>query len=194
MVIDLVFIVIEGLDASGKTTQARRLRKYLVNNGSTVYCRFHPEDDNWLGKQARRFLLLEGKKAHFAAAIFYILDVLRSILITPWLQYDYVIFVRYLMGTAYLPKLLSSFVFRFFALILPVPRFTIYLDVTSEEAHRRISERQSQREMFESLDQLVTIRSRALILARSKNWIMINANMSVEQVENNIRNELLFGC
>ena len=102
-------MVIEGLDGSGKTTQALRLRGWLAGRGRRVHARFHPSGDNWAGRRARRFLLAEGRSAHFAASMFYILDVLRSVLLTPWRAHDYVVYVRYLMGTAYLPPPLHLF-------------------------------------------------------------------------------------
>ena len=165
----------EGLDASGKTTQALTLRDRLKGEGHTVYARFHPTGDNWAGVRARRFLLAEGRSAHFASAMFYIADVLRSVILTPWRAYDYVIYVRYLMGTAYLPPPLGLFAYHFFAALLPRPKQTVFLEVNPGEAHRRIVEGRSQTEMFESLEQLEKINSRALALARTNGWAIVDA-------------------
>jgi len=66
----LVFVVIDGLDASGKSTQALKLRNFLRNHGKNVYVRFHPSNDNFFGVKAKRFLLFKGKGEHFAAAFF----------------------------------------------------------------------------------------------------------------------------
>jgi dTMP kinase len=183
----VVFIVIDGLDASGKTTQAERLRDSLRRRGLTVFTRFHPSDDHWAGIKARRFLLAEGRSAHFCSAIFYILDVLSSILRTPWRLYDYVIYVRYLMGTAYLPPPLHVIAHRFFATLLPRPRHTFFLRVDPREAHRRISQNRHRQEMFESLAQLEKINVRALSLARANGWTMVDANGPEEEVERQIQ-------
>ena len=182
----MVFVVIEGLDASGKTTQALRLRERLVERGHTVYSRFHPSGDNWAGIMARRFLLAEGRNAHFASAMFYIADVIRSVILTPWWTHDYVVYVRYLMGTAYLPFPLGAFAYRFFATFLPSPRHTIFLDIEPQVAHRRIALRESDREMFESLEQLKKIRGRATELARSNDWVFIEGNGTLGEVANRI--------
>ena len=179
-------MVIEGLDASGKTTQAVRLRERLEGRGLTVFTRLHPEGDNGAGARARRFLLAEGRSAHFASAMFYIADVLRSVILTPWRAYDYVVYVRYLMGTAYLPRPLDAFAYRFFATLLPRPRCTIFLDIAPLEAYRRISQRRGRREMFESLERLEGICVKALALARLNGWRVIDANGSMEDVGNRI--------
>lgn len=186
----MVFVVIEGIDASGKTTQAKRLKEYLEDQGLAVYSRFHPEGDNWAGRRVRRFLLAEGRSAHFAAAIFYILDVLRSVLITPWHIYNYVIYVRYLMGTAYLPPPLGIFAYHFFAAFLPDPRHTFYLEIPPQEAYRRIMVAREEREMFESLEQLEKISFRAFNMARRNRWIIVNADKPPELIEGQIRDFL----
>lgn len=187
----MVFIVLDGLDASGKSTQAGRLKRFLTRRGSSVYVRIHPSDDSWVGIRTRKFLLGEGRSAHFASAMFYIADILRSIIRCPWWIYDYVIFVRYLMGTAYLPPPLHRIAYQFFAAFLPRPRFKFYLDVDADEAHRRIVESREKREMFESLLQLMKIGGRALSLARIFRWTIIDANRPEDEVERNIVSEIL---
>jgi len=186
----LVFIVIDGLDASGKSTQAVKLYNFLKNHGKTVYLRFHPSNDNFFGVKTKQFLYLKGKSAHFAAAFFYMLDVIRSILLYSWRKYDYVIFVRYLMGTAYLPSPLHRVAYHFFASIVPTSNLMFFLDVNPEEAYRRIRQERKRREMFESLEELKRIRRKALSLASIDKWTIINANKPVKDVEKEIRKSL----
>ena len=155
-----------------------------------VYARFHPAGDNWAGANARRFLLEEGRSAHFAAAMFYIADVLMSVIRTPWWACDYVVYVRYLMGTAYLPFPLGAFAYHFFATILPRPRHTIFLDVDPQEAHRRVALREDNQEMFESQEQLEKIGARARALASSNGWTIVDATGSEEYIGERIWAEL----
>ena len=183
----LVFIVIDGLDASGKSTQAIRLYKFLKDNGKTVFLRFHPSNDNFFGVKAKQFLYLKGKSAHLAAASFYMLDVIRSILHYLWRKYDYIIFVRYLMGTAYLPSPLHRIAYHFFASIVPTSNFMFFLDVSPEQAYRRIQQERRRREMFESLEELERIRRKALFLALVGKWTVIDANKPAEDIEKEIR-------
>lgn len=186
----LVFIVIDGLDASGKSTQAFKLYNFLKNRGKAIYLRFHPSNDNFFGVKAKQFLYLKGKSAHFAAAFFYMLDVIRSILFYSWRKYDYVVFVRYLMGTAYLPSPLDRIAYHFFASVVPTSNLMFFLDVNPEEAYRRIQQERKRREMFESLEELKWIRHKALSLALIGNWTVIDANKPVKDVEKEIRKSL----
>ena len=186
----LVFIIVDGLDASGKSTQALRLHNFLRNHGKTVFLRFHPSNDKFFGVEAKQFLYLKGKSAHFAAAFFYMLDVIRSISLYSWRRYDYVIFVRYLMGTAYLPSPLHRIAYHFFASIVPTSNLMFFLDVSPEEAYRRIQQTRDRREMFESLKELKRIRRKALDLASIDKWTITNANKPVNEVEKDIRKSL----
>ena len=184
------FIVIDGLDASGKDTQAFRLSSFLKNNNKEVFLRIHPAGDNFFGVNAKRFLLSKGKSAHFASAIFYMMDVIRSILYYAWRKYDYIVFVRYLMGTAYLPSPIHKIAYWFFGCIVTKSNTMFFLDITPEEAYRRIRLRHEIHEMFESLGELRKVRAKALYLTLADNWVIINADRSTEQVELEIRQHL----
>jgi dTMP kinase len=186
----VVFVVIDGLDASGKSTQAIRLSSFLKQRGRTVFLRIHPSDDNYFGVKTKHYLYLKGKKAHFAAAFFYMFDVLHSVISYSWQNHDYIVFVRYLMGTAYLPSPLHKIAYHFFALIVPTSDFMFFLDVKPQEAYRRIQLTREKQEMFENLDELGQIRRKALSLALAGGWKVIDANRSIAKVEAEIRKSL----
>jgi thymidylate kinase len=118
--------------------------------------------------------------------MFYIVDVIRSVIRCPWWLHDYVVFVRYLMGTAYLPAPLDRIAYVFFAVLLPKPRHKLYLDVTPERAYARILENREQREMFESLEQLRKVGSKARRLAVLHGWSIIDGNLKEEEVHSRI--------
>ena len=140
----------------------------------------------------QRFLYSRGKSAHFAAAAFYLLDVIRSILLYTWQKYDYLIFVRYLMGTAYLPAPLHNIAYRFFALLVPKPQVMFFLDLPAHEAYSRIVGARKNHEIFESIAELKKVRTKGLFLALVGNWIIIRANMSTAEVGIEIRKSLGF--
>jgi len=185
-----VFVVIDGLDASGKSTQALELRSFIINQGKTIYLRFHPSADNAFGTKAKQFLYSKGKSAHFAAAFFYMIDVIRSILLYSWRRYDYMVFVRYLMGTAYLPVPLNRIAYHFFAAVVPTSHHMFFLDVTPGEADRRLRETRKKLEMFENIEELEQTRRKAISLASVGKWKIINANMPMSHVQEVIRESL----
>ncbi len=185
------FIVIDGLDASGKSTQAKLLASFLKKRGWTVFLRIHPCNDNFFGIRAKNFLRQKGKSAHFNAALFYMCDVIRSIIIYSWRRYDYIIFVRYLMGTAYLPKPADRLAYRFFATTVPTSRYMFFLDVHPAEAYKRASKRVEELEMFESLEELEKIRQKALTLALEDNWIIVEADRTIKQVQEELLRSII---
>ncbi len=152
----------------------------------SVSMRVHPENDNWFGKKARQFLFSTGKSAHFASALFYMIDVIRSIVLYSWRKYDFIIFVRYLMGTAYLPAPLHVVGYNFFSAIVPKSKNMFFLDVDPKTAAARIRENRSDIEMFENLSSLEKIRGKALSLTRFDNWIIIDSNLPAEAIADDL--------
>jgi len=101
-----------------------------------------------------------------------------------------VIFVRYLMGTAYLPSPLHRIAYHFFTFIVPTSNLMFFLDVNPEEAYRRIQQMRKRLEMFESLEELKRIRRKALSLTSMGKWTIINANELIKDIEEEIRKSL----
>ncbi len=186
----MTLVIIDGLDGCGKSTQADLLLHSLRKVNKTVCLRAHPETDNWFGLQSRRYLYSQGKSAHFASALFYMVDVIRSILFYSWRRVDYVIFVRYLMGTAYLPSPLDTVAYNFFAAVVPTSGSMFFLDVNPEEAASRIAKSRIQTEVFESLGALRKIRTKALALTRFNEWTIIDSNKSVARTASEIKSSL----
>jgi dTMP kinase len=155
-----------------------------------VSIRVHPESDNWFGQKAHTFLYSKGKSAHFSSALFYMADVLRSILLYSWRKDDYIIFVRYLMGTAYLPSPLHSIGYNFFSAIVPKSKKMFFLDINPNVAATRIRNNRTDIEMFENLESLKKVRAKALELTRFDNWIIIDSNQPTEAVASKLRTHL----
>lgn len=174
-------MIIDGLDGSGKSTQAQILLETLKKKKKTACIRLHPECDNWFGVKARFFLFSNGTSAHFASAIFYMLDVVRSILLYSWRKTDFVVFVRYLMGTAYLPSPLHAVAYNFFSKLVPKSNAMFFLDVTPSEAAARMKNR-GETEMFESLAALKKVRGKALALTRFDEWEILDSNKPASEV------------
>jgi dTMP kinase len=96
------------------------------------------------------------------------------------------------MGTAYLPYPLHRIAYHFFALTVPTSDFMFFLDIKPKEAYRRIRQAREKREMFENIEELERIRFKALSLALTGKWKVINANKSVSDIEKEIIQSLPF--
>lgn len=178
------FIVVDGLDGVGKDTQAFLIKKRYEDKGERVVLRSHPESDNFFGKKAKKALYEGGKINKIRAAVYYMLDVLRSVR-----RYyrkkdcDTLIMVRYLVGTAYLPSRLHRVGYSFFYNFVPTSNYMFFLDANPKEILKRFQER-DRREMFETLDELVKVRKKALSLV--KDWHIIDTSDSIKDTAKSI--------
>ena len=177
-------IIIDGLDGVGKDTHAQLIKKRYEQRGERVIVRSHPESDNFYGRASKKALLSKGKMNQLKASLFYALDVLNSL--RRYYRHprsDTLIMVRYLMGTAYLPRRLAPVGYHFFEKFVPTSEYMFFLDATPEKLVERIALR-SEVEMFESLEALVKVRGKALRLADG--WHIVNTDRSVEQTASDI--------
>lgn len=170
------WIVIDGIDGSGKSTYARWIREHYEARGEKVLVRIHPSD-RFLGALTRKTLQGRGKMLRLVASVFFILDVLSSLrfLRGDRTRYDIVIYVRYLMATAYLPERYIHLGYDFFAKLLPVPERLLLVDIDPAVAYRRIEQRSEAKEMFEDIESLRRIRQKVLKLA-GRGWTVIENN------------------
>jgi dTMP kinase len=183
----LRLIVIDGLDGSGKDTQAFRLRDRLQGEGERVVLRIHPSQDNAFGRLSKKALTKGGKAQRIFATLFYGLDVVRSVLLYCHGD-ETVIFVRYTMACAYLPRPLIRPVYAVVNALLPKSDEMIFLDVTPEEALRRVRNRGEAQEMFETLPHMNNARARAMLIAG--NWKVVDGNPAPDLVFSSIINSL----
>ena len=171
-------IIVDGLDGVGKDTHGKLIAEYYKDKGEKVILRSHPAVDNYFGKKAKKALLQPGKTNKVKASIFYMLDVLRSIR-----KYyrpkkpGTLIMVRYLMGTAYLPKKLVKQGYLFFEHFVPISPYMLFLDAPTEEILNRIKQR-SEHEIFETYEALEKVRKKAMLLIDK--WFIIDTSQSVD--------------
>jgi dTMP kinase len=176
------FIVVDGLDGSGKSTQAKLIQKRYKSLGESVILREHPSNDNSYGFKAKKALLARGKINRIKASVYYAFDVIRSVRKYNG-EAENIIMVRYLMGVAYLPLPLAKIFYRFFTIVLPTSDYMFFLDLEPEESLKRMSQRNDE-EMFENLEDLIKVRKKALNLSRG--WHIINTAGTIEEVHENI--------
>lgn len=176
------FIVVDGLDGSGKDTHARLIAEKYLSIDESVVIRTHPSEDNPYGRKAKKALLGHGKFNHIMASVYYAMDVIRSVRMYRE-SADTLIMVRYLMGVAYLPMPVAKLFYKFFICILPTSDYMFFLDVDPETLMKRLSTR-SEKEMFENLQDLKKVRNKALKLTNG--WHIINNEQSIKESQKEI--------
>jgi thymidylate kinase len=112
--------------------------------------------------------------------------VIRSITLYAWRRVDYVIFVRYLLGTAYLPAPAHKFAYGFFSKLVPTKGSLIYLNVSPAEAFRRVVENRVNVERFENIDELSKTADKAMDLVSDGKWIIIDGDRRVDEIHEDI--------
>lgn len=198
------FIVIEGLDGSGKATQTEILRKYFEENGETVKKLTFPDYDNESSALVKMYLGGEfGDNPDdvnaYAAAAFYTVDRIASYL--KFWKEDYengsvILADRYATSNiiyqmSKLPESdWDSYIdfqqdFEYLKIKVPEPDLIIYLDVEPEVSQKLLSSRysgdESKKDLHEkNLNFLLSCRKSALYAAERLGWVKISCTKDGE--------------
>lgn len=195
------FIVLEGIDGSGKTTQIELLKSKLVTADHKVHTTTEPTDRE-VGKLIRRILQKEVNVSEETLAALFVADRLDHIQNThdgiSGLLADNVTVIsdRYYWSS-----------YAYHGLSMPIPQvvemnaicdnllkpdLTIYLDLTAEESMSRIEKRNEKIEKFETLELLQGIRQNYFIAFERHHKNMpieiVNANQDIESCADQIWN------
>lgn len=198
------FIVIEGLDGSGKATQTEILRKYFESEGKAVKKLTFPDYDNESSALVKMYLGGEfGDNPDdvnaYAAAAFYTVDRVASYL--KFWEEDYdkgtvILADRYATSNiiyqmSKLPKCeWDSYIdfqqdFEYSKIKVPKPDLVIYLDVEPEVSQKLLSSRYSGDESKKDLHEknvnfLLNCRTSALYAADRLGWVKISCTKNGE--------------
>lgn len=198
------FIVIEGLDGSGKATQTEILRKYFEQNGETVKKLTFPDYDNESSALVKMYLGGEfGDNPDdvnaYAAAAFYTVDRIASYL--KFWKEDYengsvILSDRYATSNiiyqmSKLPESeWDSYIdfqqdFEYSKIKVPEPDLIIYLDVEPDVSQKLLSSRysgdESKKDLHEkNLSFLLSCRESALYAAKRLGWVKISCTKDGE--------------
>ena len=169
------FIVIDGLDGSGKDTQVNLLAEAYEKQGRQVTVRSHPCSDNKFGRKSKQALLKTGKYNKIKATVYFGLDAIRSVHMYYYKRdVDVLIFSRYILAVMYLPNGINTIVYKIVAFVLPTSDCMFFLDITPEESLRRIGSRNEEKEMFENIDSLRENREKSRKF--TYNWNVVSAD------------------
>lgn len=190
-----MFIAIEGIDGSGKSTQAKNIAKRLQAEGYKVYLTFEPTDMR-IGKMIRNILGGKEKADEKVIAALFAADRLDHILhetngILKKLAEGYTVisdryyFSSYAYHGAHMDMdwVIDS---NKMAADTLKPDINIFVDVSPEVAMKRINANRETIEIYETLDNLKAVQSQYLRafekLKDSEHIIAVNGDETPEKV------------
>ncbi len=183
------FIVLEGIDGSGSTTQAKKLANYLISKDEKIYLTAQPSK-NPVGLQIRK--LLNGSSASAPKfrreqlALLYAADRLEHYALEIEIQLKAgvnVICDRYLMSSlAYQGLDLSDIWVENLNKYAPSPDKTIFIDVHEDIAESRRHKRGEDPEFFDDLKFQKNVRQRYLSLVKKLNVEVVNGDGNEKDV------------
>mgnify|MGYP001057389455 CR=1 FL=1 len=183
-----LFVVIEGLDQSGKKTQTRLLASRLRKKGYDVEVISFPDYNTAVGKEIRMFL--EGER-DFSPEVRQFLYVAnrweRKKDIETWLKSGKIVIADRYMQSNLAYGIANGLDLRWMLSLeqgLPKSDVTIVIDISVDTAFKR---REGGRDVYErNREFLNKIRAAYLSLAKRYGWFVVNGEASIEIVAENI--------
>jgi dTMP kinase len=186
-----LFIVLEGIDGSGKTTIMKNLERYLCDRGYTVYSTKEPSSGD-AGLFIRSVLRKEKVVSQRALQLLFWADRADHIdrEVEPHLaNNEIVISDRYMFSTiAYgtssgVKKEMLYDILKYFR----IPDLTLYIDIPAEVALHRINHNRKEAELFERESVLKAVRDKYLELSKAFNFRVINGDKPEEEVSKSVQ-------
>lgn len=193
-----ILVALEGIDGSGKTTQALELVKRLKKDGYKVVYTKEPTDEP-TGKLIRQVLSGEIKVPPLSLQYLFCADRgVHQWELEKYLQKGYIVVTdRYFWsavayGISDLKGTPDYYLVAFSILSMynqfMKPDFTFFLDVDVEEAFRRISQSSKHGEIYDKKGKLVKIKDAYAQLFKKFNgeFVMVDGNQSIDTVQNDL--------
>lgn len=194
-----VFIALEGIDGSGKSSQAKTLAERLTTAGHKVYATFEPTD-SFIGSIIRNILRGNMKADERVIAGLFVADRLNHLLnetdgLLKKLQEGYTVITDryYLSSYAYNGTHIDmDWVMQANSMSAQIlrPDVNIFIDVPPAVSMQRISAARQGTELYETLENLQNVRNKYFEafdkLKAEENICIINGDRSFEEIANDI--------
>ncbi|MDO5853313.1 MAG: hypothetical protein Q4Q62_04530 [Thermoplasmata archaeon] len=158
-----MFLAIDGLDGSGKSSAAETVAEALRAEGFETVLREHP-GGTLAGRACRRLLLCRGRLPIALSAAFLFVDMAQTARIVRRSPPETVVIaVRYDLSSYFLSPRPAAAMHAMFAAFMPMPDLDILIDVDPSVALERVSARGESEEVFENRESME--RARAAMLS-----------------------------
>ena len=201
------FIVIEGIDGCGKTTQIDEISKWLPISGlmskNSKLVKTREPGGSLLGKKLRNLILDNNKnnnRSSLAELLLYSADRAEHVskIISPALENeDWVLSDRFADSTlayqGYGRKINLDIIKNIESIVCQGlhPDLTIFLEISAEESFLRRKNLVPDRLESEGIKFLQTVNEGFKIIAKEKNWKVISAMQNINTISNEIKETLL---
>ena len=201
------FIVIEGIDGCGKTTQIRELSRWLpdsglMNKNSKLITTREP-GGSLLGKKLRTLILdnnKNNKPSALAELLLYSADRAEHVskIISPALKSkDWVLSDRFADSTlayqGYGRNINLDTIKNIESIVCQgeTPDLTIFLEISPEESISRRKNEIPDRMESEGVKFLKKVNNGFRLIAKEKNWKVISASQNIKSISNQIKDILI---
>lgn len=192
-----MFLVFEGIDGSGTTTQVQRLANALADMGHAVIQTAEPTDA-FLGKTIRSVLSGNKRVSPKALQLLFFADRqhhLDTVIVPALHEKKIVLSDRYKVSSvAYAALSGDEAFFQKLADDFLEPDYTIFLDIDAETAFRRVHARGEKKEIFEALQAQKTVAEayrRAIARIPQEKKLVIDATQTKEKIADKVLDAVL---
>ena len=201
------FIVIEGIDGCGKTTQIDEIAKWLPNSGlmrgNSQLVKTREPGGSLLGKKLRNLILDNDKNnrpSSLAELLLYSADRAEHVskIISPALEKeDWVLSDRFADSTlayqGYGRHINLEIIKNIESIVCQGenPDLTIFLEISAEESVLRRKNSVPDRIESEGINFLQKVNEGFKLIAKEKNWKVISATQNINTISNEIKETLL---
>jgi len=201
------FIVIEGIDGCGKTTQIDEISRWIPNSGlmkeNSKLVKTREPGGSLLGKKLRNLILdnnQENKPSSLAELLLYSADRAEHVskIISPALKnQNWVISDRFCDSTlayqGYGRNINLEVIKKIESIVCQgeYPDLTIFLEISAEESILRRKNFIPDRIESEGLKFLQKVNEGFKLIAKEKNWKVISAAQDIDTISNEIKETLI---
>ena len=201
------FIVIEGIDGCGKTTQIDEISRWLPTSGlmgeDSKLIKTREPGGSLLGKKLRNLILENNKNnkpSSLAELLLYSADRAEHVskIISPALEKeDWVLSDRFADSTlayqGYGRNINLEIIKNIESIVCQgeQPDLTIFLEITAEESISRRKNLVPDRIEAEGINFLKKVNEGFKLIAKEKNWKVISATQNINAITNEIKETLL---
>ena len=201
------FIVIEGIDGCGKTTQINEISKWLPNSGllekNSKLIKTREPGGSLLGKKLRNLILdnnKNNKPSSLAELLLYSADRAEHVskIISPALENkDWVISDRFADSTlayqGYGRNINLEIIKNIESIVCQgeSPDITFFLEISEEQSILRRKNLTPDRIESEGINFLRRVNEGFKLIAKEKNWKIISASQNIDTISNEIKETLL---